>query len=142
MHATRCLKTYHLEVCIVFWLNFDLRFDYILTIQKFKGGGSSGEEIANIPSRRKDMPCYIHSFAMTSKYIIIIEQPLFIDKTATNGINLHHHLKWKGHLPVSQHFQIGTTHLVISCISMIRNLEFKISRLLLNKHQIRRKNES
>ena len=47
------------------------------------------------------MPCYIHSFAMTSKYIIIIEQPLFIDKTATNGINLHHHLKWKAHLPVS-----------------------------------------
>ena len=50
------------------------------------------------------MPCYIHSFAMTSKYIIIIEQPLFIDKTATNGINLHHHLKWKAHLPVSENF--------------------------------------
>ena len=75
------------------------KFHY--SVLKFRGGGGSAEQIALIPSRRKDMPCYIHSFAMTSKYIIIIEQPLFIDKTATNGINLHHHLKWKAHLPVS-----------------------------------------
>jgi len=74
------------------------KFHY--SVLRFKGGGSSAEQIALIPSRRKDMPCYIHSFAMTSKYVIIIEQPLFIDKTATNGINLHHHLKWKAHLPV------------------------------------------
>ena len=62
------------------------------------------------------MPCYIHSFAMTSKYIIIIEQPLFIDKTATNGINLHHHLKWKAHLPVS--------YLIPISLGVVRKLRF------------------
>ena len=54
-----------------------------------------------IPSRRRDQPCYMHSFGMSKDFIVILEQPLFVDKTATNGINLHHHLKWKAHLPVS-----------------------------------------
>ena len=44
----------------------------------------------------------MHSFGMSKDFIVILEQPLFVDKTATNGINLHHHLKWKAHLPVSK----------------------------------------
>ena len=39
---------------------------------------------------------------MTSKYIVMLEQPLFVNKTATNGVSLHHHLKWKPQLPVSR----------------------------------------
>ena len=47
----------------------------------------------------------MHSFGMTSKYIVMLEQPLFVNKTATNGVNLHHHLKWKPHFPVSKIFE-------------------------------------
>lgn len=74
---------------------------FFYSVLKFSGcSGVKSREIARVPCRRKDMPCYIHSFAMTATHLILVEQPLFIDKTATNGINLHHHLKWKAHLPV------------------------------------------
>ena len=77
------------------------RFHY--SVLKFNETGvASGVEIGKIPSRRRDQPCYMHSFGMSEDFIVILEQPLFVDKTATNGINLHHHLKWKSHLPVSK----------------------------------------
>ena len=72
------------------------------SVLKFdENGVASGRELGKVPSRRKDQPCYMHSFGMSHDYIVILEQPLFVDKTATNGITLHHHLKWKAHLPVS-----------------------------------------
>lgn len=37
-------------------------------------------EIAKIPARMSGSPSYIHSFAMSKKYIIFIEQPLFLDE--------------------------------------------------------------
>ena len=82
------------------------RFHY--SVLKFNETGvASGVEIGKIPSRRRDQPCYMHSFGMSEDFIVILEQPLFVDKTATNGINLHHHLKWKSHLPVSKNHLIS-----------------------------------
>ena len=76
------------------------RFHY--SVLKFdETGVGRAREIGKIPSRRRDQPCYMHSFGISKDFIVILEQPLFVDKTATNGINLHHHLKWKSHLPVN-----------------------------------------
>ena len=71
------------------------------SVLKFSDNATYAKEVARLPCRRKDSPCYMHSFGLTSKYVVMLEQPLFVNKTATNGVNLHHHLKWKPHLPVS-----------------------------------------
>ena len=40
----------------------------------------NGLEVARIPARINGSPSYIHSFGMSSNFIVFIEQPLFLDE--------------------------------------------------------------
>ena len=73
----------------------------------------------------------MHSFGMSKDFIVILEQPLFVDKTATNGINLHHHLKWKAHLPVSK-IPIAAFLLIFNNISQSLKNPLKMIYILQN----------
>ena len=74
-------------------------------------------EVAKIPARNGGTPSYIHSFGMTESFIVLVEQPLFLDvssepttvgcgsvlgSSGTSGSdkvpldkNNHRHYKWK-----------------------------------------------
>lgn len=92
------------EMAAIFAISFFCRFEISA---RYRGSGltETGTEIATIPARCKGHPSYIHSFGMSENFVVVPEQPLYLDDSVSSGClpssERFQKFRWKKGVPVS-----------------------------------------